>query len=205
MSPRLAAALVLAVMTGPATASAAPPGAITPPSTAGSQDLAAQALKHTPAPRGGRKPAPPRRNGRTVAPRARAAGVFDRYWYGADASCIGRAVEISVGANTTFGLAPSTRAYWRSWLYVYNPTTGARGWIVYQRWNEHFVTAQERTVGNVVITAHGINPGEGSHQPWVINPGWYVRPAVEVYNWATYGVSVSAANWFEAPNWCYIA
>jgi hypothetical protein len=188
---------------------AAPPATTGPPSSAAARDLARQALQRPPASRSSRAPAPPRRHGRRTVqrkPTARAAGVFDRYWTGAGVSCVGRYVTVGVSANATFGLAPATRAYWRSQLYVYNPTTGARGWIAFQYYNNHFVTAQERYLGNGwVVTAHGINPQYGTQQTWQINPGWWVRPAIEVYNWLTYGVAIDRADWFDSPNWCYIA
>jgi hypothetical protein len=65
-----------------------------------------------------------------AAPRARLQSLSDA-WVGGGvgATCIGTALEVSVGQQAGFGLAPGSTYQWRSWLYTYNPALNKTAWF----------------------------------------------------------------------------
>jgi hypothetical protein len=144
-------------------------------------------------------------------PQASAAALFlDRFW--GDTDCLGGPgnsgqVTTTVDPAATFGLARGQRVYWRTWLRVYQPSSGAIGWLPPHEWATHDIPRVFPSGTGTTYVGGDTYRAAGQTQPWINLPSnWYVRPAIEIYGagWSYLPISDiwGGAKWFY-PGWCY--
>jgi hypothetical protein len=152
--------------------------------------------------RGARPPMRRRAVGRTSA--------FADAWFGSGAECVGQFTTLSLGRQ--FGLPAGTYFSWRSRLWMYNPSSGVRGWSNWSYTVSDRVTTGSGLYGTSTAVfsnaSGGINPSTSPHITWTIPRGWWVMPYVQVLGYGERPVNyhtVYAPNDFSQPNWCFIA